>query len=77
MGRPIVEGDSKVTLWLVPLARWMAYSAKSSFNVQRSYRDGDETHFVSSFGLAELSQAIRVLQLAQEHVEKAEANGAT
>ena len=55
----------------------MAYSAKSSFNVQRSYRDGDETHFVSSFGLAELSQAIRVLQLAQEHVEKAEANGAT
>jgi hypothetical protein len=43
-----------------------------SVNVQRSYRDGDETRFVSSFGLAELPQAIRVLQLAQEHVEKAE-----
>lgn len=46
-----------------------------SVNVQRSYRDGDETRFVTSFGLAELPQAIRVLQLAQEHVEQAEANG--
>ena len=46
-----------------------------SVTVQRSYRDGDETRFVSSFGLAELPQAIRVLQLAQAHVEAAEANG--
>lgn len=44
-----------------------------SVNVQRSYRDGDETKFTSSFGLAELPQAIRVLQLAQQHVEHVEA----
>lgn len=44
-----------------------------SVNVQRSYRDGDETKFTSSFTLAELPQAIRVLQLAQQHVEQAEA----
>ncbi len=44
-----------------------------SVNVQRSYRDGDETKFVSSFGLSDLPTAIRVLQLAQEHVEGKEA----
>ena len=44
-----------------------------SVNVQRSYRDGDETKFVSSFGLAELPQVVRVLQLAQGYVERAEA----
>lgn len=44
--------------------------------VQRSYRDGDETKYVASFGLAELPQAIRVLQLAQQHVESVEAEGA-
>ena len=44
-----------------------------SVNVQRSYRDGDQTKFTSSFGLAELPTAILVLQLAQEHVECAEA----
>lgn len=44
-----------------------------SVNVQRSYCDGDQTKFTSSFGLAELPQALRVLQLAQEHVECAEA----
>jgi len=44
-----------------------------SVNVQRSYRDGDETKFVSSFTLVDLPQAIRVLQLAQQHVEQAEA----
>ncbi len=44
-----------------------------SVNVQRSYRDGDETKFTSSFSLADLPQAIRVLQLAQQHVEQAEA----
>lgn len=48
-----------------------------SVNVQRSYRDGDETKFTSSFTLAELPLAIRVLQLAQERVEQAEANGAS
>ena len=41
--------------------------------VQRSYRDGDDTKFTSSFGLAELPQAIRVLQLAQAYVEQREA----
>ncbi|MEZ6125775.1 MAG: hypothetical protein R3C49_21745 [Planctomycetaceae bacterium] len=42
-------------------------------NVQRSYRDGEETKFSSSFTLADLPQAIRVLQLAQQYVEQAEA----
>lgn len=46
-----------------------------SVNLQRAYRDGDETKFTSSFTLAELPQAIRVLQLAQQHVEQAEAEG--
>ncbi len=44
-----------------------------SVNVQRSYRDGEETKFVSSFGLSDLPTAIRVLQLAQAHVESKEA----
>jgi hypothetical protein len=44
-----------------------------SVNVQRSYRDGDETKFISSFGLAELPQVTRALQLAQSYVERAEA----
>lgn len=44
-----------------------------SVNVQRSYRDGDETKFISSFGLAELPQVTRVLQLAQSYVERIEA----
>jgi hypothetical protein len=44
-----------------------------SVNVQRSYRDGDDTKFVSSFGLSDLPTAIRVLQLAQAHVEGKEA----
>ena len=44
-----------------------------SVNVQRSYRDGDETKFVTSFGLSDLPTAIRVLQLAQAHVEGKEA----
>ncbi len=47
-----------------------------SVNVQRSYRDGDETKFVSSFGLSDLPTAIRVLQLAQAHVESKEAETA-
>ncbi len=44
-----------------------------SVNVQRSYRDGDDTKFVSSFGLGDLPSTIRVLQLAQAHVEGKEA----
>ncbi len=44
-----------------------------SVNVQRSYRDGETTKFVSSFGLSDLPTAIRVLQLAQAHVESKEA----
>ena len=42
-------------------------------NVQRSYRDGKETKYVSSFGLSDLPSAIRVLQLAQAYVESKEA----
>ncbi len=44
-----------------------------SVNVQRSYRDGDDTKYTSSFGLSDLPTAIRVLQLAQAHVEGKEA----
>ena len=43
-------------------------------SLQKQYKDGDETKYTSSFSLAELPQAIRVLQLAQEHIEAAEAN---
>ncbi len=42
-------------------------------NVQRSYRDGDETKFTSSFSMGDLPAAIRCLQLAQGHVEAKEA----
>ena len=44
-----------------------------SVNVQRSYRDGDETKYTSSFNLSDLPAAIRCLQLAQAHVESKEA----
>lgn len=44
-----------------------------SVNIQRSYRDGDDTKFSSSFTLADLPTAIRVLQLAQHYVEQVEA----
>ncbi len=44
-----------------------------SVNVQRSYRDGDETKYTASFGLSDLPTAIRCLQLAQAHVEGKEA----
>ena len=43
-----------------------------SVNVQRSYRNREETKFVSSFGLAELPQVVRVLQLAQGYIERLE-----
>ncbi len=44
-----------------------------SVNVQRSYRDGEETKYTASFGLSDLPTAIRCLQLAQAHVESKEA----
>ena len=44
-----------------------------SVNVQRSYKDGDETKWTLSFGCGDLPQAIRALQLAQSHVEDKEA----
>ena len=44
-----------------------------SVNVQKSYKDGDQRKYTSSFGLGELPSAIRVLQLAQQHIEKHEA----
>ena len=43
-------------------------------NIQRSYRDGEETKYAASFGLADLPRAIRVLQLAQDYVEDQEAS---
>ncbi|QDU41118.1 hypothetical protein Mal4_54830 [Maioricimonas rarisocia] len=43
-------------------------------NLQRRYKDGDERKSTSSCALADVPQAIRVLQLAQEHVEAIEAN---
>ena len=42
-------------------------------NLQRRYKDGDEWKSSSSFGLSDLPSAIRVLQLAQGHVENVEA----
>ena len=44
-----------------------------SVSVQKRYLDGDEPKYTSSFNLAELPQAIRALQLAQEYVESVEA----
>ena len=44
-----------------------------SVNVQKRYMDGDEVKYTSSFGLAELPQALRVLQLATSYVEQQEA----
>ena len=44
-----------------------------SVSVQRSYKDGDDRKFVSSFGLNDLPNAIRVMQKALDHVEEKEA----
>ncbi len=41
--------------------------------LQRRYKDGDEWKSSTSFGLADLPNAIRVLQLARQHVEAVEA----
>lgn len=42
-------------------------------NVQRRYKDGNEWKSSTSFGLADLPNAIRVLELSLEHVERSEA----
>ena len=42
-------------------------------NLQRRYKDGDEWKSSTSFSLADIPIAIRVLQLAQQFVEEAEA----
>ena len=42
-------------------------------NLQRRYRDGDNWKSSSSFGLADLPNALRALQLAMQHVETIEA----
>lgn len=44
-----------------------------SVSVQKRYLDGEEAKYTSSFNLAELPQAIRALQLAQQYVESIEA----
>ena len=43
-----------------------------SVNLQKRYLDGEEVKYTSSFNLAELPQAIRVLQLAADYVESRE-----
>ena len=44
-----------------------------SVSLQKRYLDGEEAKYTSSFGIAELPQAIRVLQIAQQYVEDREA----
>jgi len=44
-----------------------------SVSLQKRYLDGEEAKYTSSFNLAELPQAIRVMQLAQQYVEAREA----
>ena len=43
-------------------------------NLQRRYRDGDEWKSSTSFGLSDIPSALRVLELAQQHVESIEAD---
>ena len=42
-------------------------------NLQRRYKDGNEWKSASSFGLGDLPCALRVLQLALQHMETVEA----
>ncbi len=42
-------------------------------NLQRRYKDGDEWKSSSSFGLADLPQAIAVMEIAMKHVAAEEA----
>ncbi|MCA8999024.1 MAG: hypothetical protein KDA80_18635 [Planctomycetaceae bacterium] len=44
-----------------------------SVSVQKRYREGDNWKYASSFSLAELPQALRVLELAQQYIEVREA----
>lgn len=44
-----------------------------SCSLQKSFKDGDERKWTSSFNLAELPQALRCLHLAQIFVEAREA----
>ena len=44
-----------------------------SVNLQKRYKDGDDVKYVSSFGMAEIPQAIAVLQMAQREFEAVEA----
>lgn len=44
-----------------------------SVSLQRRYRDEDQAKYSGSFSLAEIPQAIRCLQLAQEYIEAREA----
>lgn len=44
-----------------------------SVSIQKRYKDGDDVKYTSSFNLAEIPQAMRALQLAQNHVESEEA----
>ena len=45
-----------------------------SVNLQKRYNDDGEAKFSSSFGLAELPQAIEALRLALDHVASEEAD---
>ena len=53
------EGDEKRSVRAVAL--------------QRRYKDGEEWRTSTSFGLADLPNAVRVLELALQHVESQEA----
>jgi hypothetical protein len=44
-----------------------------SVNLQKRYKDGEETKYTSSFSLAEVPQAVAVLQMAQEYIAGHEA----
>ena len=44
-----------------------------SVSLQKRYVEDDEAKYTSSFGLAELPLAARVLQIAQQYVERLEA----
>jgi len=45
-----------------------------SVNIQKRYVDGEDVKYTSSFGLAELPQALHVLQLAANWVSEKEAD---
>ncbi|MBC8288794.1 MAG: hypothetical protein H8E37_00600 [Planctomycetes bacterium] len=44
-----------------------------SVSIQKRYRDGEDVKYTSSFNLAELPLALRVIELAQHYVESKEA----